>query len=106
MTREVMPLFTSLLDEMVMQRGIALSTQEFLKGHFVVHTKKCGFNLTACDQVIEKTFTRESKSKGGLTVHTKRCSHRWVLYQHERSSISNQCEIMAGKTFFQEKRTG
>ncbi|GBL96155.1 hypothetical protein AVEN_118711-1 [Araneus ventricosus] len=45
--------------------------QEFLKGHFVVQRQQeCGFNLTACDQVIEQTFNRESKSKGGLTYHT------------------------------------
>ncbi|GBN11323.1 hypothetical protein AVEN_78565-1 [Araneus ventricosus] len=81
--------------------------QEFLKGHFVVQRQqKYGFNLTACDQVTEQTFNRESKSKGGLTgITLKRgAPHRWVLSQHERSSISNQCEIMAGKEFLSRNR--
>ncbi|GBM65011.1 hypothetical protein AVEN_68937-1 [Araneus ventricosus] len=69
-------------------------------------TQKYGFNLTAFDHVIEQTFNRESKSKGGLTgITLKRgAAHRWVLSEHERSSTSNQCEIMAGKEFLSRNR--
>ncbi|GBN92594.1 hypothetical protein AVEN_106848-1 [Araneus ventricosus] len=74
--------------------------QEFLKGHFMVQRQqKYGFDFTACDQVIVQTFNRESKIKDGqIGITLKRgAAHRWVLSQHERASISNQCEIMAGK---------
>lgn len=81
--------------------------KKLLKNHFVVDRKQeYGFNLTACDQVIEQTFNLDSKSKGGLTGFTfkRGAAHRWVLLQHERSAISNQCEVMAGKESLSRNR--
>lgn len=73
---------------------------EFVRGKFVVQRQQTyGFALTACDQVIEQTFNRDSKTKGGLTGITlnKSAVHRWILSQHHRASISSQCDVLAGK---------
>ena len=48
-----------------------------LDGEFAVKRQDYhGFALTACDQVIEQTYNRDSKTKGGKTGITlqKRCS--------------------------------
>eukprot|EP00794_Sanderia_malayensis_P001845 gene1845-2078_t len=42
-----------------------------------------GFSSIACDQVMEQTFNRDSKTKGGLTGFTlnKSAVQRWILAQ-------------------------
>ena len=57
-----------------------------------------GFAAVACDQTIEQTANRDSKTKGGLIGFTmNRASvHRWLLSQSERAGITGQCKSMAG----------
>lgn len=59
-----------------------------------------GFASIACDQAIEQTCNRDSKTKGGWTGLTQNRSavYRWILSQHERAAIARQCEAMAGKS--------
>ena len=60
--------------------------------------QKHGFSSSACDQVMEQTFNRDSKTKGGLTGFTlnKSAVQRWILAQSERGSITRQCYSLAG----------
>eukprot|EP00057_Strongylocentrotus_purpuratus_P021683 XP_011676157.1 PREDICTED: uncharacterized protein LOC105444073 [Strongylocentrotus purpuratus] len=72
----------------------------FMEGKFVVHRQtEHGFCGVACDQTIEQTCNRDTKTKGGMIGFTrnKGAVARWLLSQHERSAISKQCEEMAGK---------
>lgn len=72
----------------------------FLKGDFVAQRQtNYGFGQIACDQLIEQTLNRDSKTKGGLTGITLSSSavSRWVLSHHERASIAKACKTMAGK---------
>ena len=57
-----------------------------------------GFAAVACDQTIEQTANRDSKTKGGLIGFTmNRASvHRWLLSQSERAGITGQCKSMTG----------
>ena len=52
----------------------------------------------ACDQVMEQTFNRDSKTKGGITGFSLNRSavKRWILSQSERGSITRQCHELAG----------
>ena len=52
-----------------------------------------GFSSTACDQVMEQTFNRDSKTKGRITGFTlsRSAVQRWILSQSERGSITNKC---------------
>ena len=58
-----------------------------------------GFSKVACDQTIEQTANRDSKTKGGLTgiSLSKGAVHRWVMSYPARAMISRRCEEMAGK---------
>lgn len=81
--------------------------EEFLMGKFSVQQQSSyNFSKTPCDQVIEQTFNRDSKTKGGLIGITcnKAALHRWVLSHHSRALISRQCKIMAGKDDFTRNR--
>ena len=55
------------------------------------------FSKTACDQVIEQTCNRDSKTKGGLTGITlhKAAVHRWILSHHARAAIAKESFLMA-----------
>ena len=57
-----------------------------------------GFSAVACDQTIEQTVNRDSKTKGGVTGFSmNRASvHRWLLSQSERAAITQQCKAMSG----------
>ena len=57
-----------------------------------------GFSSIACDQTIEQTFNRESKTKGGVVgISLNRPAlKRWILSQPQRVSITEQCKKMAG----------
>lgn len=71
------------------------------KGEFVVQRQDVyGFSQIACDQTIEQTANRDSKTKGGLTGITvnKGAVHRWILSHPARAKISQRCEEMAGKS--------
>ena len=68
-------------------------------GDFVAQRQQTyAFSNTACDQVIEQTANRDSKTKGGLTGFSlnKGAVHRWTLTQHERAAITMECRDMAG----------
>ncbi|XP_041359488.1 uncharacterized protein LOC121375875 [Gigantopelta aegis] len=56
------------------------------------------FSSIACDQAIEQTVNRDSKTKGGVTGFTLNSGavQRWILAQPQRSAITRQCEMMAG----------
>ncbi|KAL1251048.1 hypothetical protein QQF64_018844 [Cirrhinus molitorella] len=69
-----------------------------VKGQWTVQRQSVhGFASIACDQAIEQTCNRDSKTKGGLTGLTQNrdAVHRWILSQHERAAIARQCEAMA-----------
>ena len=59
-----------------------------------------GFSAVACDQTIEQTINRDSKTKGGLIGFSMNRStvHRWLLSQAERASITSKCKDMAGNS--------
>ena len=70
------------------------------RGEFVVQRQQTyGFSQIACDQTIEQTANRDSKTKGGLTGITlnKGAVHRWILSQPARAKVSERCSEMAGK---------
>ena len=69
-------------------------------GNFVAQRQQNhGFAQIACDQVIEQTANRDSKTKGGLSGFTlnKGAVYRWTLSQHERAAITRECQEMAGR---------
>ena len=72
----------------------------FMIGEFAVQRQQeHGFSQVACDQAIEQTCNRDTKTKGGMIGFTTRkgAVQRWILSQHERSAISKRCEEMAGQ---------
>ena len=75
--------------------------EKFCSGEFAVQrSNDHAFAKTACDQVIEQTFNRESKTKGGLVGFTqnKGALSRWILSHPSRTAITNTCFSQAGKT--------
>ena len=64
----------------------------------VQRQERYGFSSIACDQTIEQTLNRDSKTKGGVTGFTlnRAALHRWIAGQAERGSIMSQCKDMAG----------
>lgn len=68
-----------------------------LRTSFAVQRQsKYGFSAVSCDQTIEQTINRDSKTKGGLVGFTLNRSavHRWLLAQSERAAITNKCKDM------------
>ena len=51
-----------------------------------------------CDQTIEVTMNRDSRTKGGLTGISlnKPAVQRWTMSHHHRADISRACVSMAG----------
>ena len=51
-----------------------------------------GFSAVACDQTIEQTANRVSKTKGGLIGFSmnRATVHRWLLSQSERATITSK----------------
>lgn len=69
------------------------------KGNWTIQRKKINkFSSIACDQAIEQTCNRDSKTKGGITGITlnRGAVQRWILSHPERAAITRQCEMMAG----------
>ena len=55
-----------------------------------------GFSSTACGQVMEQTYNRDSKVRGGLAGFTLwGAVHRWIMSQADRGAITRQCLTMA-----------
>ncbi|XP_033106462.1 uncharacterized protein LOC117108533 [Anneissia japonica] len=56
------------------------------------------FASIACDQAIEQTCNRDSKTNGGITSYTlnRGAVQRWILSQPQRAAITRQCEMMGG----------
>eukprot|EP00057_Strongylocentrotus_purpuratus_P028770 XP_011683244.1 PREDICTED: uncharacterized protein LOC105447183 [Strongylocentrotus purpuratus] len=74
--------------------------KEFQDGNFAVQRQDAyGFAGVPCDQTIEQTVNRDSKTRGGLKGFTvnKGAVCRWTVGHHERAAIMRQCEEMAGK---------
>lgn len=72
----------------------------FMDGEFAVQRQRDhGFSGVAADQTIEQTVNRDTKMKGGVVGSTtsKGYFHRWILSQHLRAEIQQECEEMAGK---------
>ena len=66
--------------------------EAFMDGQFVVQRQdRYGFSQIACDQLIEQTMNRDSKTKGGMTRITTRkgAVNRWILAHHHRAAICN-----------------
>ena len=77
-------------------------------GDFVAQRQQeYAFTCTACDQVIEQTANRDSKTKGGLTGFSlnKGAVHRWTLTQHERAAITMEIKDMAGQSMPTRQRS-
>ena len=57
-----------------------------------------GFSAVSCDQTIEQTVNRDSKTKGGLVGFSMNRSsvHRWLLSQAERAAVTQRCKSMSG----------
>lgn len=73
----------------------------FCAGEFAVKRhNNYGFAMTACDQVIEQTYNRDSKTRGGLTGITlnKAAVKRWTLSHPARAAITNACYRMSLNT--------
>ena len=64
----------------------------------VQRQQKYGFSSMACDQTIEQTCNRDSKTKGGIVALTQNrgAVDRWILAQADRSAITRKCQLMAG----------
>lgn len=73
--------------------------QQCQEGDFAVQRSCNAFAKVACDQTIEQTANRDSKTKGGMTGFStsKGAVNRWIWSHHARGSITRECEIMAGK---------
>ena len=57
------------------------------------------FSQIACDQAIEQTINRDSRTKScntGITLR-KNAVSRWIPAHHVRAGISAACQSMAGK---------
>jgi hypothetical protein len=79
--------------------SLNLDAFENLKKNWTVQRQhRYGFSAIACDQAIEQTANRDSKTKGGLVGFTlnRGAVTRWILSQSERSAITWQCQKMAG----------
>jgi hypothetical protein len=79
--------------------SLNLDASENLKKNWTVQRQhRYGFSAIACDQAIEQTANRDSKTKGGLVGFTlnRGAVNRWILSQSERSAITRQCQKMAG----------
>ena len=73
--------------------------REDLSNNFAIQRQSNhGFSAVACDQTIEQTANRDSKTKGGLIGFSMNRStvHRWLLSQSERATITSKCKEMAG----------
>lgn len=57
-----------------------------------------GFAAVSCDQTIEQTVNRDSKTKGGLVGFSmnRTSVHRWLLSQAERAAVTQRCKSMSG----------
>ncbi|XP_028410493.1 uncharacterized protein LOC114533190 [Dendronephthya gigantea] len=78
-----------------------------LSSNFAVQRQSnYGFSAVACDQTIEQTANRDSKTKGGLIGFSmnRAAVHRWLLSQSERAAITNKCKYMAGMECKPRKR--
>lgn len=69
-----------------------------------------GFSGVPCDQTIEQTVNKDSKTRGGLKGFTvnKGAVNRWTAGHHERAAIMRQVQEMAGKgqrSFFRKDLT-
>ena len=57
--------------------------------------QKHGFSSSACDQVMEQTFNRDSKTKGGLTGFTlnKSAVQRWIRKRLDYKTMLFSCWV-------------
>ena len=82
-----------------MSKLIKVTTDSFvgiheeLSANFAVQRQgDHGFSAVACNQAIEQTANRDSKTKGGLIGFSMNRSsvHRWLLSQSESASITKK----------------
>ena len=64
----------------------------------VQRQKEYSFSSISCDQTIEQTCNRDSKTKGGIIGFTtnRGAVDRWILSSADRCTITKQCQIMSG----------
>ena len=73
--------------------------QQFCAGCWTVQQQaRYGFSGTACDQVIEQTLNRDTKSSGGITKFSlnRNAVYRWIMTQSDRALMTRECEKMSG----------
>jgi len=62
----------------------------------VQRNKNSGFSSIACDQTIEQTLNRDSKTSGGMVGFTldRRAMHKWIACHAEKAAILKSLEKM------------
>lgn len=55
-----------------------------------------GFSSIACDQTIEQTLNRDSKTSGGMVGFTldRKAMHKWIVCHAEKAAIVNSLHGM------------
>ena len=79
---------------------LAGATNDILENWTCQRQKNHGFSSTACDQVMEQTYNRDSKVRGGLVGFTlnRNAVHRWIMAQADRGAITRQCLKMTNNS--------
>ena len=62
----------------------------------VQHNSEYGFSSIACDQTIEQTLNRDSKTSGGVVGFTldRSTMHKWIVCHAEKAAIVNTLQGM------------
>lgn len=81
------------------------SNDHLQSGEFSVQRQSSyGFSKVACDQAIEQTINKDSKSKSGWTGFSlkRNAVKRWIMGSHARGALTRHCETMAGHSMHEE----
>eukprot|EP00794_Sanderia_malayensis_P002899 gene2899-3351_t len=94
------------LKDVLIESGIVRILHHLRTNFAVQRQSSHGFSAVACDQTIEKTANRDSKTKGGLVGFSmnRGAVHSWLMSQSERAAITRQCKYMAGMHSVSTKR--
>ena len=62
----------------------------------VQRNSEFGFSSIACDQTIEQTLNRDSKTSGGVVGFTldRATMHKWIVCHAEKAAIVNSLQEM------------
>lgn len=76
------------------------ATNDIIANWTCQRQKRYGFSSLAFDQVMEQTYNRDSKVKGGIVGFTlnRGAVHRWIMAQADRGAITRQCLMMTNSS--------